>query len=668
MLGTLQVTAALFAASAVLLIGFGAFWANPKRPVNRIFFSVSSHVAAWLLCIHIARSLVDGVFWVRLAAGLGAFFPFHLWLLREAIVSPVEQLLHKLRRSWVWWGAGVMLAGLAFTSWFIPENSTREARLVGWGYHVYVVVAASAYLAAFGDTMARMRHERGVRRLELQILLLGGSTAAGLIILLMALSVVIDPARRYYVQPFVVLLMYSVMVLAITTHRIFDARHLLYVSVHRLLLVGGIAVCAFAVFSALEGVFPIALAYLATTAISAAFAAQLSRWLDKLLQFYPGAAEARARALTVAMQEMRQEPLKDAFVGILRGWSRSENAYILVEADSNFSSPQLSFPSSSRTVQLLKELRWVTVERLARERETPDRTALRDLMEQHSLGVMVLSSGPAFSIIAAVGMRPTRRPFTYPEVLQLTELASIFQTALARSFLWSKAQRAEQLATVGLLGASVAHEIRNPLVTIKSFVHLLPNHYDDQRFRERFFRLIGEEVGRIDRLTEQLLDLAAPRHYNPGPMSLHQVILGSLDLVATKAEERNVVLHQELQAAPDTVITDPNGARQVLLNLCFNGIQAQEKSNGDRWLRLATRNVPRGVELCVTDHGPGIPTEARTHLFQAFHSTKSSGFGLGLAICSEILSSLNTTISVDPFVPGEGATFRMVFPCPQPTS
>ncbi|HEX2100991.1 MAG TPA: ATP-binding protein, partial [Candidatus Synoicihabitans sp.] len=279
-----------------------------------------------------------------------------------------------------------------------------------------------------------------------------------------------------------------------------------------------------------------------------------------------------------------------------------------------------------------------------------------------------LSSGPALSILVAVGVRASRRPFTFPEIQQLTELASIFQTGLARSDLWAKAQRAEQLATVGLLGASVAHEIRNPLVTIKSFVHLLPQHHQDPVFRNRFFKLIGEEVSRIDRLTEQLLDLAAPRHYHPEPVSLHEVIAGSLELVATKAQERNVSVYRELQASPDLVMTDINATRQVLLNLCFNGIQAQEQSSAERWLRLTTRNVPRGVELCVSDHGPGIPTEARGHLFQAFHSTKSSGFGLGLAICSDILSSLNATINLDPYVEGEGAAFRIVFPCPPPTS
>jgi signal transduction histidine kinase len=117
-----------------------------------------------------------------------------------------------------------------------------------------------------------------------------------------------------------------------------------------------------------------------------------------------------------------------------------------------------------------------------------------------------------------VGTVASRRPFTYPQITQLLELASIIESALERAHFSVKAQHAEQLATVGLLGASLAHEIRNPLVTIKTFVQLLPKHYQDAVFRDKFFTLIGDEVTRIDRLTEQLLDLASPRAYSAEPM------------------------------------------------------------------------------------------------------------------------------------------------------
>jgi signal transduction histidine kinase len=249
------------------------------------------------------------------------------------------------------------------------------------------------------------------------------------------------------------------------------------------------------------------------------------------------------------------------------------------------------------------------------------------------------------------------------------ELASIIESALERAHLSVKAQHAEQLATVGLLGASLAHEIRNPLVTIKTFVQLLPQHYQDAAFRDKFFRLIGNEVARIDRLTEQLLDLAAPRTYSAHQVELHLLIRESLELVAPKAADKQIKLITEFAAKPDHVFTDPTAVKQVLLNLCFNAVQAVElKPDPDGWIQLATRNVPEGVELLVSDSGPGIGEQMWPRLFQPFQSTKSTGFGLGLAICSDILAALNATIKADAPVPGRGATFRVTLPCPPSTS
>ena len=112
------------------------------------------------------------------------------------------------------------------------------------------------------------------------------------------------------------------------------------------------------------------------------------------------------------------------------------------------------------------------------------------------------------------------------------------------------------------------------------------------------------------------------------------------------------------------MFTDASAVKQVLLNLCFNAIQAVEKHAGDKWVKVATRNLDAGLELMVADSGPGISEEIRPRLFQPFQSTKSSGFGLGLAICRDILAGLDATITVDPTVADCGASFRVVFPCP----
>jgi len=322
----------------------------------------------------------------------------------------------------------------------------------------------------------------------------------------------------------------------------------------------------------------------------------------------------------------------------------------------------LELPLDGPVASALRHLRWVTPERMARQKLDVSELELQAFMEREQLGVMVACGGQGLTVVLAIGVPVTRRPFTYPQVAQLVELSAIIESALERSHYSVKAQHAEQLATVGLLGASLAHEIRNPLVTIKTFVQLLPHHHQDPAFREKFFRLISDEVSRIDRLTEQLLDLATPRTYVAGELELHPVLHASLELVAAKAADRHITITTDFQASPDLVFTDATAAKQVILNLCFNALQAVEEQEV-RWVRVATRNHEGAVQVVVEDSGPGISPDILPRLFQPFQSTKSTGFGLGLAICSDILAGLQATIAVDPPVPGRGATFRVNFPC-----
>jgi signal transduction histidine kinase len=285
-------------------------------------------------------------------------------------------------------------------------------------------------------------------------------------------------------------------------------------------------------------------------------------------------------------------------------------------------------------------------------------------LAEHRLGAAVFCETPMLSVVVGVGVPASHRAFTYPQITQLQELAAIIEGALERTLMVLKIQHTEQLATVGLLGASLAHEIRNPLVSIKAIVQLLPTRYQEEKFREKFFRLISDEVVRIDRLTEQLLDLASPHVYVARPIDLHLLLKSSLELVAPRANDKQVRIISEFDAAPDKAFTDPAAVTQVLLNLCFNAIQALEIRPDDRWVKVTTRNTEGGIELAVTDNGPGITPEMRIRLFKPFNTTKSTGFGLGLTVCRDILASLKAPISIDKPTPGQGATFRVTFPCP----
>lgn len=651
---------------AVIIVGAVILWSNSSRWVNRLVFTCSLHIAAWLACHHFAVSIVGALFWLKMACAVSAWIPFHYWLIKESIVGRRFSVGQWVRRLAPWVVLSSLLAIVCFTEYFIPSHSTPANRIRGWGYYSYIVIVALLYGFVFFDAHRALRSLSGAERLALQVWLWGGCAAAVTILLMMTLDAVMRSSNR--LQSLVVLAYYSITAFAITTHRIFDARQLLLIGASKSFLVMAVAGIGYLVNGAVTDFIPQPFDSLTTTAISLWAAVLLNRRLDRVLHFIPEATAARQAAFSAAQRESRVEALEAAFCSVLKGWGQSEHALILSGSKDVFAGGGVSLAEGSAAARTMRELRWATPERLSRERSSFDRAELAQFLGEHRLGVLVVSEGPSLSILVGVGATASRRPYTYPQVTQLMELASIMESALERAHFSAKVQHTEQLATVGLLGASLAHEIRNPLVSIKTFVQLLPTHHADPRFREKFFRLIGDEVGRIDQLTQQLLDLASPRTYMAEMIDLHPLLQSSIELVSAKAAHRNVQLLTELQAVPDKAFTDASAAKQVMLNLCFNAIQAVETTESeDRWVKIATRNTTRGLEMVVADSGPGISPEIRPKLFQPFSTTKSTGFGLGLAICSDILANLNASISVDPSEPGRGATFRVIFPC-QPSS
>ncbi|HWA11342.1 MAG TPA: ATP-binding protein [Opitutaceae bacterium] len=668
-------SSALFVSAFVTLLGLLILWSNPARVVNRVTFTCSLHMAAWLAFLHLAltspRGSAEGLFWLRCTYTVSASLPLHFLLVKESIVLGLERA--KLRRNLVllgWIVVSIVLTILPFTDFFIPSSSSASQPVRGWAYHWFDYGVIILYALLFENALRTIKKVTGAQRLEIQVWLVGGCATAATILTLKALYAVTHDSIYVLLQPIVALVFFGGTAFAITTSRVFDARQLILVTLERMILVVGVAGVAYALDWGLGNLLSLSpiLALVATTALALWFAVAFNGWLDRIFQFYPQATAARQAAYAVARREVKVDSLEQSFLSVLKGWGQTDHALMLSGTKGMLKGGGGEIAEDCVAVRILRQLRWATPERLAREKSTPEREALGRFLQEHRLGVVVFGEGPTLSVLIGVGLPASRRPFTYPQVTQLMELASIVESALERSHFSVKAQHAEQLATVGLLGASLAHEIRNPLVTIKTFVQLLPQHYQDAAFRDKFFRLIGDEVSRIDRLTEQLLDLASPRVYTAVPTPLHALLRAGLDLVTTKADHRQIRIYAEFDASPDVAMTDAAATKQVLLNLCFNAIHAVENKEGERWIRVATRNVPEGIEMAVSDNGPGISPEILPRLFQPFQSTKSTGFGLGLAICSDILSGLKATIAADPPRPGAGATFRVHFPCPPPSS
>jgi two-component system, NtrC family, sensor histidine kinase HydH len=217
-------------------------------------------------------------------------------------------------------------------------------------------------------------------------------------------------------------------------------------------------------------------------------------------------------------------------------------------------------------------------------------------------------------------------------------------------------RRAEQLAAVGQLAAGMAHEIRNPMTSIKMLV---------QAGREASgglgpddLAVIEGEVRRVERSLQTFLDYARPPKPSKAATDLAGLIRDTLDLTRGRAAKQHVTVRFDPPARHVTVDADAGQLRQVLVNLILNSLDAMP-GGGD--LTVGVRPAGSNVEVRVEDTGPGVAPEMRGRLFEPFASTKDTGLGLGLVICRRIVEDHGGTIAADG-PPGAGARFVVRLP------
>lgn len=667
----LHIGIAMGGAILSLIIGISVAWTNPHKRQNRALLYCTAHTALWMLSRLYTGLATDWLMWLKLTMAMGAFIPFQLWNFLDSIQHPEDGFKRVLRRSIAPLLCCGLLASLTMFDAFVAGGSTPQQMNVGYAFWVHLGGLLLYYIWVVVATVYTAKKLRGIERLELTVVLQGGAMAAFLVIALLVVRQFSWFSVPEYLTILIVVGLFVFWSIAITTHRIFEAK-MLFRMVERwglqLLLVGGVG---WGVWSLMNMVLPLGLAYVATVTILLVFNGWSSELLDGALTKRNQLRVARQAAFDVTAEKHVLAELEREFSNIICRWWNTEKASILTEKDGRIVSEADAtvFSCDVTAIEGVKRLGWASPERMGREKRSAENSRVSNLLQEKDLGLILYHKGYYMSVFVALGRKTTRFPYTYENVRELFEILAIIESAYSRCMLSEKVQRSERLATVGLIGAGIAHEIRNPLVSIKTFAHLLPLHYDDPTFRERFSRLIGEEVERIDRLTVQLLEMASPQAFNLEEVSVADLVDDAIDLVSTRSDVTEIEISTDFAENATQVLTDKNGARQVLLNLILNGIQAQERDVTERWISIQTVRLESAeIEVMIADNGPGISDEARAVIFEPFHSTKSSGFGLGMPICADILSRMGARISLDPMKPNTGAVIRVIFPCPQPSS
>lgn len=263
--------------------------------------------------------------------------------------------------------------------------------------------------------------------------------------------------------------------------------------------------------------------------------------------------------------------------------------------------------------------------------------------------------------------------FIHPLLTALAQMATnaidtlMLYEDLHRSHLLMK--RTDRLKSLETIAGGFAHEIRNPLTSIKTFIQLAPERKNDPDFIREFSRIVLDDVYRIERLIEEILDYARYMEPKLTEEDINDIVSSCLYFIDVKADSRGIKIEKELAPDLPRVMLDRQQIKQVLLNLFLNALDAMGECGGS--LRVRTRKLlkPGGkdwIQIETEDTGQGIQEANLEHIFDPFFTTKHEsgeheGTGLGLTIVHQIIQEHRGEIQVQSSL-GKGTTFFVNLP------
>lgn len=238
-------------------------------------------------------------------------------------------------------------------------------------------------------------------------------------------------------------------------------------------------------------------------------------------------------------------------------------------------------------------------------------------------------------------------------LLEFIEKAQLFQEEIRKT---------EKLKLVTGIAASVAHEVRNPLTSVRGFIQLLGKQELNQRSRNYYQKICLEELDRAQQIISDYLTLAKPEPEKIESIHIHSEIRYTTNVLSSYANMQNVQITIELCEEDSQLTGDQSKFRQAIINLCKNSIEAMPDGGT---LTLATKIDKSGLVIRINDTGIGMTKEQINRLGTPFYSTKEKGTGLGTMVTFSIIRNMNGNI-VTSSEPGKGTSFDIVFPDAKP--
>ena len=216
--------------------------------------------------------------------------------------------------------------------------------------------------------------------------------------------------------------------------------------------------------------------------------------------------------------------------------------------------------------------------------------------------------------------------------------------------------------------AHLAHEIKNSMTSISTFMQLLPSRWHDERFRDSFYPVVNEETQRITQLVNDMLDLGKKQSVQLTATNIQDLLENLLASKAPLAEQRCLRFHTRMNVSSPVIRIDQERIKEAIINLLHNAMEATP-DGGDIRIKLEDDRLPNerpAIRLEIRDSGPGIDQDLQTVIFDPYMSTKTegqqpAGTGLGLHIAKQHVEAHGGSITVES-PPKSGALFRVVLP------
>ncbi len=340
-------------------------------------------------------------------------------------------------------------------------------------------------------------------------------------------------------------------------------------------------------------------------------------------------------------------------------WNEEKAGYSLFESKNiEMTASTSQIPKDDPLPHYLQKMGEIIIrEELAKGANIPQ---LKDVANKMSLleaevTIPFISKGQLVGMIN-LGYKFRKDIYSHEDIELLGTLANQTAIAIENARLYedlkrskSYIRRADRLASLGTLTAGLAHEIRNPLVAIKTLTQLLPERLDDEEFRTQFLKIASGEVDRISSLVNELLDFARPSDPKWALEDINTILDGMMLLISTETKKKLITIIKNYAPNLPPAQIDREQIKQVVLNILLNAIDATSE-NGKITVKTRSFIKPDGepyVQIEFTDTGCGIPGEHLEDIFNPFFTTKATGSGLGLSISNQIVQDHKGYIDVE---------------------